>query len=71
VCGNGVVEDGEECDDGNTDKDDGCDESCKVETDWSCEEADANSASVCVDDWVTVCFDIHDGNENELNVVDC
>ena len=30
-CGNGTVEPGEECDDGNTDNDDGCDSACKLE----------------------------------------
>jgi len=31
VCGNGVVEDGEQCDDGNVVAGDGCDELCKIE----------------------------------------
>ncbi len=31
ICGNGVVEDGEACDDGNTDACDGCNSSCQVE----------------------------------------
>ncbi|KAL5604252.1 hypothetical protein BROUX41_002243 [Berkeleyomyces rouxiae] len=30
VCGNGIVEDGEECDDGNNDSDDGCTVECTI-----------------------------------------
>jgi cysteine-rich repeat protein len=33
VCGNGIVEGGEECDDGATDDGDGCTAACKLETD--------------------------------------
>ena len=32
VCGNGMLESGEECDDGNNDPGDGCDASCHMET---------------------------------------
>ncbi|WP_021781171.1 PQQ-dependent sugar dehydrogenase [Myxococcus hansupus] len=32
VCGNGMVESGEQCDDGNTQSGDGCDETCQIET---------------------------------------
>lgn len=32
VCGNGVVEAGEQCDDGNVTNGDGCDENCQIET---------------------------------------
>jgi hypothetical protein len=32
VCGNGVVEAGEQCDDGNVDNGDGCDENCDIES---------------------------------------
>ncbi|MFH1801373.1 MAG: DUF4215 domain-containing protein [archaeon] len=31
VCGNGILEDGEECEDGNLIDDDGCDSECKIE----------------------------------------
>jgi cysteine-rich repeat protein len=34
-CGNGWVDPGEECDDGNTLPGDGCDPSCMIECDWS------------------------------------
>jgi cysteine-rich repeat protein len=32
VCGNGVLEEGEQCDDGNNISGDGCDENCRLET---------------------------------------
>jgi cysteine-rich repeat protein len=35
VCGNGVIEGGEQCDDGNTANADGCSDVCQVET-WDC-----------------------------------
>jgi fibulin 1/2 len=37
-CGNGVRIVGEECDDGNLDAGDGCDEHCDVELGWVCDE---------------------------------
>jgi formylglycine-generating enzyme len=43
VCGNGAIEDGEACDDGNATPSDGCSESCLVEPGWSC----AGLSSVC------------------------
>jgi len=36
VCGNGEIEEGENCDDGNTFAQDGCNESCLVEEGWIC-----------------------------------
>jgi cysteine-rich repeat protein len=36
LCGNGRVEPGEECDDGNTLGNDGCSSQCKIECDWMC-----------------------------------
>ena len=43
VCGNGVVEADEGCDDGNTDPSDGCDADCAVEDGFLCE----GEPSVC------------------------
>lgn len=37
VCGNGIVEIGESCDDGNRNGEDGCSENCQVETFYLCE----------------------------------
>jgi len=44
TCGNGRVEGGEQCDDGNLTDGDGCGGGCVVERGWSC---DAGSPSVC------------------------
>jgi cysteine-rich repeat protein len=44
VCGNGALEAGEQCDDGNHDDGDGCSSTCTVESGWKC---NAHSPSVC------------------------
>src|SRR5688572_23495928 len=36
VCGNGVIEGAEGCDDGDAASDDGCSSGCAVETGWQC-----------------------------------
>ena len=36
VCGDGIVEPGEACDDGNTTNGDGCSSTCQVEPGWTC-----------------------------------
>ena len=36
TCGNGVVEGGEKCDDGNSANGDGCSAACEIECDWVC-----------------------------------
>ena len=36
VCGDGVVESTEACDDGNLTDGDGCDEACRRESGWDC-----------------------------------
>ena len=63
VCGNGYVEVGEGCDDGNQANGDGCDASCAVEVGWTC-VADSPSlcTTVCGDD-VTVGGEACDGND--------
>ena len=38
---------GEECDDGNTDNDDGCTSDCTIEADWYCDEPSGSSTSSC------------------------
>ncbi|MCH8967249.1 MAG: hypothetical protein IID43_06190, partial [Planctomycetes bacterium] len=35
-CGNGLIEEGEECDDNNGSNNDGCSSSCTVESGWEC-----------------------------------
>jgi cysteine-rich repeat protein len=38
TCGNGVLDDREECDDGNNDPQDGCLPSCKIQGGWKCHD---------------------------------
>lgn len=46
TCGNGVVEGGEQCDDGDNKDGNGCSSQCKIEAGWEC-VATANKPSVC------------------------
>eukprot|EP00966_Prymnesium_polylepis_P294669 6804703-Prymnesium_polylepis.1 len=48
-CGNGQLEEGEECDDGGTISRDGCSADCVVECGWSCEQPSqlATQPTVC------------------------
>ncbi|CAD8084492.1 unnamed protein product [Paramecium primaurelia] len=49
VCGNGqLVEEYEQCDDGNIDNFDGCDLNCKVEKDWICNQSLITGLSECI-----------------------
>ncbi len=48
VCGNGALEAGEACDDGNTAASDGCSATCQVEAGWSC-PGGSSCAPVCGD----------------------
>ncbi|MFA7682325.1 MAG: DUF4215 domain-containing protein, partial [Candidatus Peribacteraceae bacterium] len=49
VCGNSIVETGEECDDGNTEMDDGCSDTCALEDGFVCGEAETSpdGPSIC------------------------
>ena len=49
LCGNGVRDDGEQCDDGNRMSDDGCDEVCVLEDGFACSLDEATGTDVCVD----------------------
>jgi cysteine-rich repeat protein len=49
ICGNGVTEPDETCDDGGTDDLDGCSATCQVETGWSCEGTPSVCGTVCGD----------------------
>ena len=43
ICGNGIIESGESCDDGNMVNGDGCNNTCTVQSGWSC----TGNPSVC------------------------
>lgn len=47
TCGNGVHDEGEYCDDGNSIDGDGCSSACFLEAGWTCETISLNSPSVC------------------------
>lgn len=47
LCGDGVVSIGEECDDSNTDDEDGCSSICEVEYDYSCVGAPSTCTLIC------------------------
>lgn len=48
-CGDGTVDPGEACDDGNTAFGDGCNGLCQVETHWNCSEGYCRPITVCGD----------------------
>jgi len=49
VCGDTIfIETKEKCDDGNLEKNDGCDEKCMIEDDWKCQVFDS-CTPVCGD----------------------
>ncbi len=58
-CGNGDINSGEECDDGNTDDGDGCSSACTIETGWNC-TGEPSTCFYC--DFDNIC----DGDENCL-----
>ena len=46
-CGNGAIDTGETCDDGNTTNGDGCSSKCKIEKNWSCGNRSLSVKSEC------------------------
>ncbi len=69
ICGNGTVDTGEECEDGNTNNDDGCSNSCKLEA-CNCASSGDNSSdngstsSTCGNGTVDSGEECEDGNTN-------
>lgn len=63
VCGDGLVEGGEDCDDGELVNNDGCSATCEIETGWDCDEASPSlCAPVCGDTLVRGNETCDDGN---------
>jgi len=65
ICGDGVVQYGESCDDGNTNSGDGCSAACSVE--WAC-EYDCCSNNDCPDAGKNYCIN---GNTSSARCVEC
>jgi cysteine-rich repeat protein len=68
-CGNGTLEPGEVCDDGNTANGDGCSTACAIEPCWSCTGLPSACAPLpagiaCADDGNPCTDDLCDGNGN-------
>ena len=61
VCGDGVINTGEECDDGNSADADGCSPACAIEPGWSC----TDEPSVCVETCGDGVLDLATGEECE------
>jgi cysteine-rich repeat protein len=49
MCGNGIIESGEDCDDKNTISGDGCSNRCNVEPYWSCTKSPSVCTTICGD----------------------
>eukprot|EP00050_Salpingoeca_kvevrii_P002742 m.201301 g.201301 ORF g.201301 m.201301 type:complete len:613 (-) comp10676_c0_seq1:182-2020(-) len=63
MCGNGDLDDGEECDDENADSGDGCSSNCMVEAGWYCVDDDCrNLETRCGDGFVAGDEECDDGN---------
>lgn len=63
VCGDGIIETGETCDDGNDVSGDGCSSTCQVEAGWSCPTPDAACvAAKCGDGIIAGSETCDDGN---------
>jgi cysteine-rich repeat protein len=62
VCGDGAVESGERCDDGNTTANDGCSADCGYEPGWTCDDGTACRRMICGNGLVDIGERCDDGN---------
>ncbi|MCD6498843.1 MAG: DUF4215 domain-containing protein [Deltaproteobacteria bacterium] len=61
-CGNGVLDEGEACDDGNQSSADGCSNQCQVEDGWHCDGEPSACAADCGDGKAVGTEECDDGN---------
>ena len=61
-CGDGILDSGEECDDGNTTGADGCSADCKVINGWYCHGEPSQCATQCGDNITAGAEECDDGN---------
>jgi len=62
VCGNGVIENNELCDDENGINNDGCSSSCKIELGWFCNGEPSDCIPICGDELLKGTEQCDDGN---------
>jgi cysteine-rich repeat protein len=67
LCGDGIIERAEGCDDGNTDSGDGCSASCQIEANWECpdEGKPCKNMAVCGNGKLTSNETCDDGNTDD------
>ena len=64
-CGNGILDNGESCDDGNSNSGDGCSSKCTIETGWTCDTPTGGKSTctpICGDGIVVGSEVCDDGN---------
>ncbi|PJC45017.1 hypothetical protein CO038_00645 [Candidatus Pacearchaeota archaeon CG_4_9_14_0_2_um_filter_39_13] len=64
LCGNGVIEQGEQCDDGGTSNGDGCSSTCQIEQYWQCNGQPSECDGICGDGRIRGQETCDDGNLN-------
>ncbi len=62
LCGNGILDPGEDCDDGNSLDGDGCSATCSIESGWSCSGQPSSCTPICGDGLVLGGEECDDGN---------
>ena len=63
ICGNGIIEGAEQCDDDNLIDEDGCSSICQTETGWSCDGANPTTCTeICGDTIIVGTEECDDGN---------
>ena len=67
VCDNGILEDGEECDDGNNVSGDGCSDDCYVEFAWKCVQDDLTGISKCKSECPLIFSDDFEHNSYQID----
>ena len=70
VCGDGIIDGTEVCDDGGTVPGDGCDGVCQLELGWNCTGAPSVCSEVCGDDMV-VGGEVCDGTAADICPLGC
>ncbi|MCA9386973.1 DUF4215 domain-containing protein [Candidatus Dojkabacteria bacterium] len=70
VCGNGVVESGETCDDGNTISSDGCSATCQTESSGGGSSGGSSSGDSSSSESSTICGPLDSNGNNQVDITD-